>query len=41
MIKDFEYLSPKTLQEALVLLDKHRDECKVIAGGQSLLILMR
>ena len=41
MIKDFEYLSPKTLQEALALLDKHRDECKVIAGGQSLLILMR
>jgi carbon-monoxide dehydrogenase medium subunit len=41
MIKDFEYLSPKTLQEALALLDKYRDECKVIAGGQSLLILMR
>jgi carbon-monoxide dehydrogenase medium subunit len=41
MIKDFEYLSPKTLQEALVLLDQYRDECKVIAGGQSLLILMR
>lgn len=41
MIKDFEYLSPKTLQEALALLDKYRDECKIIAGGQSLLILMR
>ncbi len=41
MIKDFEYLAPKTLQEALVLLDQYRDECKVIAGGQSLLILMR
>jgi carbon-monoxide dehydrogenase medium subunit len=41
MIKDFEYLAPKTLGEALALLDKHGDECKVIAGGQSLLILMR
>jgi len=41
MIKDFEYLAPKTLGEALALLEKHGDECKVIAGGQSLLILMR
>jgi len=41
MIKDFEYFSPKTLEEALTLLDKYQDECKVIAGGQSLLILMR
>jgi carbon-monoxide dehydrogenase medium subunit len=41
MIRDFVYLSPKTLKEALTLLDQHRDECKVIAGGQSLLILMR
>jgi len=41
MIKDFEYLTPKTLKEALTLLDKYKDEGKVIAGGQSLLILMR
>ncbi len=41
MIKDFEYLAPKTVQEALTLLDKYGDECKVICGGQSLLILMR
>ena len=41
MIRDFEYLAPKTLEEALALLGKHQDECKVIAGGQSLLILMR
>jgi len=41
MIKDFEYFAPKTLKEALKLLDKYQDECKVIAGGQSLLILMR
>ena len=41
MIKDFEYFAPKTLKEALTLLDKYRDECKIIAGGQSLLVLMR
>jgi carbon-monoxide dehydrogenase medium subunit len=41
MIRDFEYASPRTLDEALGLLAKYRDECKVIAGGQSLLILMR
>jgi carbon-monoxide dehydrogenase medium subunit len=41
MIKDFEYFTPKTLKEALTLIDKYKDECKVIAGGQSLLILMR
>jgi carbon-monoxide dehydrogenase medium subunit len=38
---DFEYFSPQTLKEALTLLDKYGEECKVIAGGQSLLILMR
>jgi carbon-monoxide dehydrogenase medium subunit len=41
MIRDFKYLAPKTLKEALTLLDKHQDECKVIAGGQSLLVLMK
>jgi len=41
MIRDFEYLAPKTLKEALTLLDKYGDECKIIAGGQSLLVLMR
>ena len=41
MIKAFEYLAPKTLDEALTLLEKHGDACKVMAGGQSLLILMR
>jgi carbon-monoxide dehydrogenase medium subunit len=41
MINDFEYFAPKTLKEALVLLDKYQDDCKVICGGQSLLVLMR
>jgi carbon-monoxide dehydrogenase medium subunit len=41
MIKDFEHFAPKTLEEALALLAKYGDDCKVICGGQSLLILMR
>jgi carbon-monoxide dehydrogenase medium subunit len=41
MIHDFEYFAPKTLQEALQLLDQHRDDYKIIAGGQSLLIMLR
>ena len=41
MIKDFEHFAPKTLKEALALLDKYGDDCKVICGGQSLLVLMR
>jgi len=41
MIRDFEYFAPKTLKEALTLVDKYGDDCKIIGGGQSLLILMR
>jgi len=41
MIKDFIYLRPSNLKEALQMLSEHQEECKVIAGGQSLLILMR
>ena len=41
MIHDFEYFAPKTLKEAFQLLDQYRDDYKIIAGGQSLLIMMR
>jgi len=41
MIKDFEYFAPKTVEEALTLLSQYKEESKVIAGGQSMLILMR
>lgn len=41
MMNDFEYVAPKTLHEALQLLDQYRDQYKIIAGGQSLLIMMR
>jgi len=37
----FEYYAPKTLEEALRLVDRHGDEAKLLAGGQSLLPLMK
>ncbi|RLA80336.1 MAG: xanthine dehydrogenase family protein subunit M [Deltaproteobacteria bacterium] len=41
MIRDFHYLRPQNLEEALGMLKEHAGEAKVIGGGQSLLILMR
>ncbi len=41
MIHDFTYLKPGTVEEALAMLSDHVDECKIICGGQSLLIVMR
>jgi carbon-monoxide dehydrogenase medium subunit len=41
MIHDFTYLKPGTLQEALSMLADHKDDSKIICGGQSLLIVMR
>jgi carbon-monoxide dehydrogenase medium subunit len=40
-MRSFEYLTPKTVEEACSLLSQHQGEAKVIAGGQSLLILMK
>jgi len=41
MIRDFVYLKANTVQETLNLLEQHKDDYKIICGGQSLLILMR
>jgi len=41
MIHDFTYLKPGTVKEALAMLADHVDECKIVCGGQSLLIPMR
>ena len=40
-MKDFEYFTPTTLKEALSLLSQYKEEAKIIAGGQSLLVVMR
>jgi len=37
----FEYHVPKTLEEALRLVERHGDEAKLLAGGHSLLPLMK
>ena len=37
----FEYFSPKSLEEALALLSTYQDDAKLLAGGQSLLSLMK
>jgi carbon-monoxide dehydrogenase medium subunit len=37
----FDYHAPRTLDEALALLGEHRDDAKVLAGGQSLLPLLK
>lgn len=40
-MRPFEYLAPKDLDEACSLLAKHRDEAKILSGGQSLVALLR
>src|SRR5260370_3144432 len=37
----FQYHSPKNVKEALGLLGKHKDEAKVLAGGHSLIRMMK
>ncbi len=38
---EFDYHSPRTLQEAVGLLQQHGDGAKIVAGGQSLIPAMR
>lgn len=40
-MKDFEYFAPKTVEESLSLLSQYKEESKIIAGGQSMLVIMR
>jgi CO/xanthine dehydrogenase FAD-binding subunit len=40
ILQPFEYLAPKTVNETLRLLNKYRDEAKILAGGQSLTPMM-
>jgi carbon-monoxide dehydrogenase medium subunit len=37
----FEYAAPRSLEEALAILAEHGDEAKVMAGGQSLIPLLK
>lgn len=38
---EFQYFSPKTVDEAVQLLEQHGDDAKLIAGGHSLLPAMK
>ena len=40
-MQDFEYLAAKTVEEACSLLSQYKEEANIIAGGQSLLTLLR
>ncbi len=40
-MKDFEYFAPKTIDDSLSLLSQYKGEAKIIAGGQSMLVIMR
>src|SRR5271169_3577725 len=37
----FEYFRPKTIPEAVALLQQHGDEAKILSGGQSLIPMMK
>jgi carbon-monoxide dehydrogenase medium subunit len=37
----FDYVAPTSLEEAIALLDRHGHDAKVVAGGQSLIPLMK
>ena len=37
----FEYFRPKTLNEAISLLQKHGEDAKILSGGQSLIPMMK
>ena len=39
--QSFEYLRPKTLSEAIALLDQHGETAKILSGGQSLIPMMK
>lgn len=39
-MRPFEYLAPTTVQESLGILAEHREDAKVLAGGQSLVPLL-
>jgi len=38
---EFEYFAPRTIDEAIALLTRYGDEAKVLAGGQSLVPMMK
>ena len=40
-MKSFEYFAPRSLEEAIGLLDKYGKQAKVLAGGTDLIVQMK
>lgn len=38
---EFDYLSPNKLEDAVSLVSRHKQDCKILAGGQSLVPMMK
>lgn len=38
---NFEYFAPTSIEEALQLLDRHGDDCKILSGGHSLIPVLK
>ena len=38
---NFEYFAPKTIEEALKLIDKYGEDCKILSGGHSLIPVLK
>ncbi|HKE04107.1 MAG TPA: xanthine dehydrogenase family protein subunit M, partial [Blastocatellia bacterium] len=38
---NFEYFAPTTIEEALKLIDRRGDDCKILSGGQSLIPVLK
>src|SRR5262245_57978892 len=38
---NFDYFAPATIEEALKLVDKHVDNCKILSGGHSLVPVLK
>lgn len=41
MLPKFDYHAPQTLEEALAILDEHRADARVLAGGTDLIVSLR
>lgn len=41
LTQSFEYFVPQDLRDALSFLEKHSDECKIVAGGTDLNVLLK
>ncbi len=40
-MRDFDYIAPKSVEETIKILSEYKDDAKIIAGGQSLLNILK